>query len=1016
MNTLYDTLSTVLRTLCSPRRMIMAAALSASAALSAQTVAVTGRLVDSDDGEALPQATVQMLHTDSTFVAGTRSSDNGVFTVTASRGGSYLIKVSSVGYTTTYKDVSVSDGEQKSLGKIKISQSATMLEGATVTEQARKVVLSNDTFIYNAAAYRTPDGSVIEELLKRIPGVTIDDEGTITHNGKEVTKIKVDGKEFMTGDTKTAVKYLPTSIVDKVKAYDEKSDMARMTGIEDGEEETVLDFGLKKGMNKGVFGEISGSGGTEDRFSSRLMAAVMSSKLRAMALGGANNVNDMGFPGGGGGGSFGRGRQGLTTTKTFAVNINYDDGNRLQGDGSVRWNHSNNDAATKSSSENFVTTSGAFSNSISQEYTRSDSWNAQMRFEWKPDTMTNILFRPTMSISYSDGISTSTSASYGDDPYNYVDDPLSAEAIEQMDADGLMVNRNASTSITYTDSKSFGGSLQYNRRFGNEGRNINVRLEGNYGTSDGESLSTNSVHLYQVENALGADSTYQTNRYRLTPTKNSSFSVQVAYSEPIAHATYLQLSYKFAYSRSRSDQTTYDFSNLGETFFDGVSPYYRSWGRYLSLLEEPISDYLDTDLSKYSEYTNYTHDIELTFRAVRESYNFSAGVLVQPQRSRFTQDYLGTHSDTVRTVVNVAPTIDFRYKFSKVSQLDVRYKGTTSQPSLSDLVDITDDSDPLNITKGNPGLKPSFTHNFRARYNNFIENHYQAMAANLSFQVVRNSIGNAVTYDETTGGRTTTPQNINGNWNASGGLTYSFSADTAGYWNILTRTAASYQNLVGYVNLDQSATASKNTTKSLTLSENMEISYRNDWLEVALLGSLDYNRLRNKLQSASNIDTWQFSYGTSFDVTLPWGTRISTDIKQNSRRGYSDSSMNTNELVWNAQLSHSFLRGNALSVMLQFYDILGKQSNFSRTINAMSRSDVEYNSINSYAMIKVVYRINVFGNKKTRQEMRRNGRPDFGGRGGGGERPGGADGPPDGGPGGPGGGPGGGMGGPPPGM
>ena len=211
----------------------------------------------------------------------------------------------------------------------------------------------------------------------------------------------------MTGDTKTALKNLPTSIVERIKAYDEKSDLARVTGIDDGEEQTVLDFGIKKGMNKGLFANADASIGTQNRYSERLMAAVMQDKLRAMTFGNANNVGDRGF--GGGRGRFSA-NNGLNATKMWGANLNYS-GDKLQVDGSVRWNHSDGDVYSERSSESFVSKVGAYSNSISQNFSRSNSWNAQMRLEWKPDTLTNIMFRPSLSVSSSDNMSTSASAS-----------------------------------------------------------------------------------------------------------------------------------------------------------------------------------------------------------------------------------------------------------------------------------------------------------------------------------------------------------------------------------------------------------------------------------------------------------------------------------------------------------------------------------------------------------------------------------------------------------------------------
>lgn len=930
-----------------------------------QNLKISGTLVDRDTKEGVMLVTIQMLKTDSTYVKGVVSDDKGHFSISAPNAGTFILKFTSVGYTTMTKTVKVTGKSDVSLGEITFGADAIMLKGATVVAQAARVTVKEDTFVYNASAYRTPEGSVVEELVKRIPGAQVSDDGTVTINGKEVKKILVDGKEFMTGDTKTALKNLPTSIIDKIKAYDEKSDLAKVTGIDDGEEQTVLDFGIKKGMNKGFFGNADLSVGTQDRYAERLMGAVFKDHTRVMLMGNLNNVNDRGFPGGGGGGHFGGGLQGLNTNKMFGTNFNFEPNDKFKMDGGVRWNHSNGDVRTEQSVENFVSSAGSFSNSRSQSRTRSDSWNANMRLEWKPDTMTNIMFRPKFSYSTSDGKSTSTSASYSDDPYQYVSDPLLAESIKTMADNGLMVNTRSNNSITYSDSKSVGGMLQINRKLNSKGRNATIRTDVSYGENGSKSLSTSNVHLYQVKDAFGNDSTYQTNRFNTTPTKTMSYSLQFTYSEPIFRAMFLQFSYKFNYKYNKSERSTYDFSNLGESFFDDVPIDYRGWNNYFALLESPLSSYIDNDLSRYSEYKNYIHDIQVMLRVIRPKYNMNVGVLVQPQKTRFIQNYQGVSTDTIRNVVNVTPTFDFRYRFSKLSNLRINYRGTTSQPSMTDLLDIVDDSDPLNITMGNPGLKPSFTNTFRLFYNNYIQEHQRAIMAHINYSNTRNSISNMVTYNEQTGGRITKAENVNGNWNASGAFMFNTALDSIGYWTVSSFTNVKYNNYVGYLALDMNSDSRKNTTKTTQLSEQLSASFRNSWLELTLDGSVDFTHSRNLLQSQSNLDTWQFSYGGYATFYLPWGTSLATDLHQNSRRGYNDNSMNTNELIWNIQLSQSFLKSKALTVSLQIYDVLRNQSNFSRVINAMQRSDTQYNSINSYAMLHVVYRINVFPGSKS---------------------------------------------------
>ena len=957
---------------------------------------VSGKVIEQDTQDAVIQATASLLSGEK-VVSNAVTNTDGAFRVKAPSDGTFTLKITYVGFKTYTKKITIKEGKDFNAGTISMASDAIMLKGATVTARASKVTLKADTFVYNAAAFRTPEGSVVEELVKRLPGAEVSDDGTIKINGKEVKKILVDGKEFMTGDTKTAMKNLPTNIIDRIKAYDKQSDLARVSGIEDGEEETVLDFGIKQGMNKGIMANADIAVGTKDRYSGRVFGGIMQESTKIFLMTNANNTNDMGFPGGGGGGRFGGGRQGLTANKMTGLNLNYE-GARLKLDGSVRWNHSDGDAFSKRSTETIYSSEKSqFGNSISQNFSRSNAWNAQMRLEWTPDSMTNIMFRPSFRLNSSDGDNVSNEASFTEDPYKYVKSPL--DEIATLISKGLVQNDRTQTSVSYSDSKNLNGMLQFNRRLNNSGRNITVQL--NAGWSDGDSKSiSNSLIQYYNSGVIVGDTI---NRYTITPTKNWNYSARLTYSEPILPRTYLQFSYQFQYRYQKSDRGTYDFSDLlaDGSWMGG----YRSWDSYLHQFGvSKIDSYKDTELSRFSEYQNYIHTAEVMLRIVRSAYTFNVGVQMVPQKSHFIQDYKGVHADTTRTVTNFAPTMDFRWKRSQQSQLRFNYRANTSQPSMSDLLDITDDSDPLNITKGNPGLKPSFTQTFRLNYNDYIQKYQRAIMTFVNFSTTANSISNKTTYNSETGGRITKPENINGNWNGMVGFMFNTALDSAGYFNVNTFTNLSYTHNVGYVSPDLTSDAVKSVTTTAGIMERLAASYRNDWLEVELNGSVNYNRSRSELQTNNNLDTWMFTYGGMVGITAPWGTSLTTNMNMQSRRGYNDASMNTNELIWNAQLSQSFLRGNALTLSLQLYDILHQQSNLSRAITASMRTDTEYNAITSYGMLHVIYRLNLFGGKAARQGFGmgpggpggrggRGGRGGFGGPMGGGPRGGGFGGP-----------------------
>jgi len=916
---------------------------------------ISGQLVEADTKDPLAQATIQMFTvSDSTFVGGTVTNNKGNFLVEAPSSGTYRLKISSVGFQTIDREVTLRKNQEMDLGTLLMSPETVMLKEAVVTGRAAQVIVRKDTLVYNPDAYRTPEGSAIEELIKRMPGSEIDEDGNITINGKSVTKILLDGKEFMLGDVETALKNLPVSIIQNVKFYDQQSDQARISGIEDGNKETVLDFSIKKGMNRGYMTNLDLGGGTHHRYASRGMGSSFTDLTRFMVMGNANNKEEnAGW----------WNRRGLNANKMLGTNFNYDNGDKLKIMASLRWNHRNGDNENENASENFYSQDyRTFSNSRSKNLSRRNGWRGNLRFEWMPDTLTNILFRGNANYETNDGIGRSSSATFSDDPYLYVNDPLSNEGITAMHNNQLAVNHSRNTSLSYGRNKNAWGMLQLYRRLNADGRNITLRMEGSLGDSKQQNASNNEVYLYLVQDTAGNDSTYFTARYNTTPSDNSGYVLSATYSEPLWKGAHLQASYELRYNQNKSDRQTYDFSNDPTNIFEGVVAEYRDWDAWLTPVYGRMDGYLDKNLSRYSEYKNYTHNARIMLRHWEEKYDYNLGFLVQPQRSNFIQDYRGRFVDTIRTVTNLTPTLDFHYKFSDQNTLRLQYRGDTRQPDITQLLDITDDSNPLYITQGNPGLKPQFTNSLNVYYNNYIVKYKRSIVVYANYRHTRNSISNLVRYDSNTGGSISRPENINGNWNANGGFTFNTALDSTAHWNIGTDTRVRYNNYVSYV-AQRQQDAEKNTTRSTNVNERLNASFRNDWLEVTLDGNVNYQHSRNKLQPNANLDTWQFSYGGRLMLRLPGEFEISTDLHEHSRRGYNDQSMNTNELIWNGQISKTFLKSKTLVVALNFYDLLGQQSNYERWVSATGRSDTRYNSINSYAMLHVRYRLNMFGGK-----------------------------------------------------
>jgi hypothetical protein len=999
--------------------MLLLAAMASGQTPMEQQNALTGQVTDKESAEPLVRATVQLYRLsgrsgakrDTTFLGGVLSNAAGHFTFTNVGSGTYLLKLSFLGYETLLRQVTKGSGRLV-LPPLAMSISTVELNEAVVTANIPKMIIKDDTVVYNADAFRVPEGSVIEALVEALPGAKIDENGGITINGKTVKKFKMDGRDFMTGNNEAVMKNLPSYVIDKVKAYDEKSDLSRLTGIDDGNDDFVLEFVTKKSARRGLQMNPDVGYGTEQRYGIRLTAMKPFGAMRYTFMGNANNVNGRNFTGRGG---RGRGNnRGQRETKTGALDVSYENNSGLKVNGRVTWSRNDADNWSRTGSENFVNTrGGAFSNSVSQSYSRDNSWTGNMNLQWRIDSLTTLSFRPDASFSNNDGRGSSTSASFKANPFDYVNNPLSDEGIQDMDDKELIVNGRQNKSLSYGSNKNISSQLQLYRRLNSKGRNMAVNT--NFGYRDGRNQSANlsAVHLYQTTNRLGNDSTYQTNRYSESPSDNLSYSAGITYTEPLITFTpkpspsdslqqhrrgpfgrngrqsggngqrgfgqqgvFLQVNYRYSYSHQKNDPQTYDFPDYSDEAFASVLRDYRQWTSLFGYLDNPYEDYLSSRLSRFSERTEHVHNANIQLRIVREKLNLNIGMNIQPQRSHYVQQYLGRPVDTVRNVVNYSPTMNLRYRFNQQTNLQVTFRGDTQQPSITQLLDIYDDTNPLNISMGNPGLKPSFTTNLSTNFQmmrqpTLVEDslgfmvpkaqRHWSFSANGSLRRTNNAVGNVVTYNEQTGGRISRPENINGNWGANAGASFNIGLDTLNRWDISGGLSGSYNHHIGYVNLNRTATPDRNVTHTYNLSPSLSLSFRNKWLSFSFNGQTTYARTENRLQASNNLTTWNFSYGGNTKITFPWGTDLSTDAHMFSKRGYSDQTLNTNEFIWNAQFSHSFLRGKKLMVMLQWYDILRQQTNFTRNVSANGWTDREVNTITSYAMLHVSYRINLFG-------------------------------------------------------
>ncbi len=938
---------------------------------------VNGRVLDSESGEALVQCTVALMSADTTkLITGTVTAEDGSFDIKNIAKGTYILKISFVGYHYYFQKIVFEDSKgAHHLGAIAIAPASITLSQATVVGQLQEMEMKGDTVVYNADAFKVPEGAVVNDLIRKLPGVVIEDDGKIKVNGKELKRIMVNGKDFFRNDMKTTLENLPANVINKLKVYDKESDFSRITGIDDGNEETVMDLTLKKGQNKGWMGDVSGAYGTKERWQGRVNARRFKEGFSTFIFGNMGNSNGRNTANGDNtNGSIG-------ANMVFAVK-DFEIGGSVQYRGSNSRNQNNSISRDFRDKDNTT-----FSNSFNKNKSTNNNYDGNMKMEWKIDTLTTIVFTPNFSKGNSNSNRDGRSRSFFNDPYSYgITNPLDEGDLLP---DSVKQNKSTSSSWNNSDKYNYSGNLMFNRRLGGKpwfgpgaekgtsGRNISVTLSG--GTSGSDAFNTSYNHVnYRLKDKLTGttkDSLGVTYRSTTTPNSSRNYSLGFAYNEPILRNLFAQVNYRYEYSYRNSDGDTYDFG------IDSIKALslWENYGQFgLEVPEEEWGNYLSDQYSKYTKNENYTHRIEFSLRYITKLLNISAGVNMERQRQKMEYNYNKLDTIASRNIGRVSPTLNARFNFGRQHTLRLSYRGNTRQPEMTDLFSNRDESNPLSIREGNPDLKPSFTNNLQANYQRFFMETKRSVNARLEYSNTLNSITNRQEYNERTGGTVTRPENINGNWNMSG----NFGFNTPFIWEKLTfntNTSGSYRRNASYFyqsEKDESnkvinGTTVENEVITKTVRQSLSFSLRLEDIDIRTNGSVNWTKAENAQLPDNNRNTYDIRYGVSSTGNYTNGFGYSTDINMQSRRGYTGVNANTNELVWNAEVSYRFLKRRA-TISLQAFDILQQRTDYNRRISETSISDSDNKTIYAYYMVRFQYRLTQVGDRRFRR-----GAPDF---------------------------------------
>ncbi len=960
--------------------------LFASAAFAQGKYSVTVTLKDSSTDEAVSFATVSITKKGATnALKYSLTGSDGKAVLEKLADGQYTVKAEMMGYVTKSSEIKV-EGKNLDLGVLKLDPDREVLDAASVSAVGNPIIIKKDTVEYNASSFSVTENDVLEDLLKKLPGVEVDSDGSITANGESITKIYIDGKEYFADDPTLASKNLPAKIVNKLKVVRKKSDQAEFTGIDDGEEETVLDLSIKPGMMNGLMGNIRGgfghdipaddAGYDEYRYTGNVFLGNFSTGTQYSIIGNINNGNNVGFGGFGGemmrgmGGGGTSSNGGVTTSYMLGANVSRDflDGD-LETTGNYNYNGSESDVQSETYQEQEFDDLLRITDNKSSSLVNTDSHNIGMRIEHNFSKNSSLIFSPQISFGKGD--------SFTDQYFNSYDDVY---------ADDHKINDGYSLNTSDKKSVSASGRLLYRQRLGIPGRTLILNSTFSFSDTDSDGLKQSITNTY--EDGVYQDQTIVNQRTE-TDSKSSSVMARLTYTEPLGGNFYLEGNYSLTWQKSNSENASYDSGEISGFSVD-------------NLAYNPDGELINTAYSNKVINESLTQRIGINFLYQSEKLRTQAGLSLNPSRTHNitnkadlvdeTSYIWNAQIDTTYSVLNWSPQLRFDYEFSDNMNLRVIYRGSTSQPSVSQLVPVLDNSDPISQSLGNPYLNPYFSHNIRSelRYNN--PQTYASFNINLSGGFTQDPIVNATwtdngkTYTMPVNGPTS--NNFSGNMFANmpiaksnfsiffvGGASHSKSASYIGsdvgtdeyfiYDDAGDATDFDYAKFRSdYPDMDNSSSFSRNDTKTTTLNGNLNVTYRNDVFELRFGGRTRYTNSSYSLNSENNKETFNNTLNGS--VIYQWnltGLSFKVDYNYKWYTGYTVDM--PEESILNAEISKLIFRNRA-TISINAYDLLGQTSNYSSSESGTIRSESKNNTVGRYVLLSFAWRFGTFGGNSSR--------------------------------------------------
>ncbi|MCF8285602.1 MAG: TonB-dependent receptor family protein [Chitinophagaceae bacterium] len=896
----------------------------------AQNLTIQGSLKDSIANRALNSATVSLVYAkDSSLVSFSRTNEAGVFNFKNVAPGNYLISVSYVGYIPKWVPVLTGTEKTVEMGLIYMNDVNSM---STVTVTARRppVVINGDSVEFNSENFKTAPNAVVEDLLKKMPGMEVDKAGGITVNGKKVTKVFVNGKEFFTGDPVMATKNLPADAVDKIQVYDRKSDQAMFTGIDDGSEETAINLKLKKDRNKSTFGKLNGGAGTPSVFDAQGNINVINNDEQFSAIGGANNTNRQNFSNrnivnfsGGGGGRPGAGG---------GVTINFSGGSgetdaNAQGIAetySIGGNYSNLFNSKKTEFNANLSVSDVERNNNSSSFTQNlTPGNAFNRISNSNSIAGNRQqnFGSTIDHKVSDNFSFRFTPSLGlQQTTNYSEDSTQTYL-----TNGNLLNSNTTIASSASDAVNAASTLLLRKKFAKKGRTLSSTITQSFNRSNSTGNQFTEQLTY-LNNKLANDSILDQQNTRKG--ENSSYSANLIYTEPLGKKSLLEFNTYLSKSIGSSSRRIFDRNEATDTY-----------------------DLLNTRLTNEfnSEYT-YSGG-GMSYRSNQKKYNFSTGVSLQ--KAVLDGENISAKTRLSQSFQDILPNATFRYNFSQTKNFNLDYRTSTNQPSITQLQPVLDQSNINRQSIGNPDLKRSYVHNLNIRFFSSKILAGKSFFSTLNASTTNNSI---VNYDSVLPNRTilTRPVNVNGAYRINGSMNYGF-----GIKKLKSRLSfglnAGLNNNISYANGLLNTIVTKSTGPSMSYSYIVD-----DVIDINLTARYSFSQTSNEVNPTLNTNFLTKVFGADMTNYLPFNIVLNQSFNYAINTGRAEG-FNTAIPIWNASFSKFFLKNKRAEIKMSAFDLLNKNIGISRNVSQNQIVDRSYNVISQYFMLTFTYSLQKSG-------------------------------------------------------